>query len=132
MDLIKKLFAKWFAKKANYAPQALNDKQKAIIEMLDAHLVSVCSSTTDNTVMALKSVNLGLFNQHYGVAFILAHLRKEIVAEGFAYIPRSIALITQPDGTWTFVFALRATAGTVDELVSTLYLDALTRTNAAR
>lgn len=125
-------FKKLFAKPTNYVPQALSDKQKVLIEMLDAHLVNVCSSTTDNTVMSLKSVNLGLFNQHYGVAYILAHLRKEIVSEGFSYIPRSIAFITQPDGTWTFVFALRATSGSVDEVVSTLFLDALIRTNAAR
>jgi hypothetical protein len=125
-------FKKLFTQQTNYAPQVLSPKQKAIIEALDEHLVKHCTASITNTNAVIKSVKIGLFYHHYGVGMILGHIRAAIATEGYGYIPRSIALITDPDGTWSFYFALRTTDAGADDTTVELFSNALARTNDAR
>lgn len=128
MNWLKKLFAT----KTNYASQVLSDKQRAIIAALDEHLVKHCVAATADTNAVIKSVKISLFVQHYGVGMLLGHLRANISTEGVGYVPRSIALIVEPDGTWAFYFAVRTTSLGSDPITIELFSNALGRTNDAR
>jgi len=128
MNLLKKLFTK----KTKYAPQVLSSKQKSIIEALDAHLVKHCTASITDTNVVIKTTKISLFFQHYSVGMILGHMRANIATEGYGYVPRSIALVVDPDGTWSFYFAVRTTEAGVDDTTAELFSNALARTNDAR
>lgn len=125
-------FKKLLACKTNYLPQVLSDKQKAILNEIDILLTQRCTLDTTGTNVVIKSAKLGLFSQHYGVGYIMGYMKSAIATEGYGYIPRSVALIVDPDGTWSFYFALRTTGSGDSEIVAELFSNALARTNDAR
>jgi len=125
---------KWLNKwlfKVNYADQVLDTKILDILDRLDSYLSEHSAVVTDDSVMVIKAYKIALFSQILPVVKVLGNLRSKL-PETFIYIPRSIAFIHEFDGTWTFFVALRETGSSVDEIVSTLFIDALIRTNAAR
>lgn len=127
MNFIKKLLTR----KTNYPQQMLSDKQKMLIDGLDSILVKKCSADTTDTHMHIRSIKLGIMTQHYSVGYLLGHMQQAVKTQDFAYIPRSVALIVDADGTWCFYYAIRDLYEG-NEITNELFIDALARTNNAR
>lgn len=121
-----------FKRDTNYPKQVLTHKQKSLLDEIDSFLSKRCTLDTANTNMVVKTIKIGLFSQHYGVGYIMGYVQSAVATEGFGYIPRSIALIVDPDGTWSFYYAVRTTDKGCDSTTAELFVNALSRTNDAR
>lgn len=62
----------------------------------------------------------------------MGYVRSAVNTEGYAYVPRSVALVAEADGTWALYFALRAPNGVYDEDKCNMFIDLLNRTNDTR
>ena len=118
----------WPFKKTHYPKQELSDKQKELLDRIDIALVNAHSGKDFSGQMCVKMTGVNFMSTLRSVDFLTEHITLEY---GDAYIPRSIALIVDPDGNWIIMYAVRCKEGS-DQITTTLFIDALSRTNAAR
>ena len=116
----------------NYAPQVLNNKQLALIEMLDHHLAVSTINVSNDMTMVVKSTEISIVLQHLTVAYLMGYIKGNMHLDGYAYVPRSVAFVAEADGTWRFYYALRAPNGVYDEDKCNMFIELLNRTNNAR
>ena len=121
---------KLLATKTNYPPQILTDKIKDILDSLDVHLSEHTTTIPSDSCMIIKPYKIGLFSQVMPTAKIVSYLISQM-PEGYAYIPRSIAFVCEPDGTWCFRIAFRGAGEPMVDKCE-MFIDLLDRTNYAR
>ena len=122
-------FWKFFSQSTRYPNQQLSPEQLGVLEGFDCYL-SMTSEGTDGA-MSLRVAKVGLFDQIKGQFAMLSKLTDGGKLTGFNYIPRSVALIVDADGSWNFVWAARAEVGS-DPTAVLLFCQALALTNNAR
>ena len=127
MNFIKKLFAT----KASYPKQVLDTKILEILDRLDSQLVAGATTMPTDAVMVIKPYKIGLFSQHLPMSVLCKSLLNMLPTEGYAYLPRSIAFVTEADGTWCFRIAYRI-VGEYDLDKCEMFVELLSRTNDAR
>lgn len=111
-----------------YNPQTLSPKQKAVIVHLDQRLVELHPDpVTDELYPCLHALQIPLRSQLIGTPLV----NIQDIIRGRAYIPRSVALVVEADGTWTLIYATRDEVGS-DDLTLSMFFDILNRTNNAR
>ena len=118
----------WFRKTqpTNYPKQQLTNQQKETLDWLDSMLVKTANlPSADNLV--LHAISISLQDQRRWQQVLSAE-----VFEDFAYIPRSIAFFVEPDGTWVYVVGIRQSESCNHDFTLRMFIDLLTRTNAAR
>lgn len=120
----------WFKTSTNYPKSQLTDKQKQIINMFDEY----CVQNNKNKMgdhLSILSFKVGIRDQFHTPDYIMKKFTQNMKLDGY-YIPRTIAFIVDPDGTWVFYIGIRnnLSSSTVNE--RELFIDALTRTNSAR
>jgi len=123
MNFIKRLFAK----PTNYAPQVLSEKQLALVNEIDQTLVTLHSGSLAGE-MKVCAQSIPLYSTVLSIDTLMSRLKLEV---GDAYIPRSVAFINDFNGDWVFLYAIRCANGS-DAITTTLFIDALGRTNNAR
>lgn len=126
MNLIK-----WLSTPTNYSKQQLSTKQKKILDYLDTYLTEHSNTKLMSNALSLKILKIGIYSQHLTVTYLIEHFIKELRSMEYAYIPRSISLICDPQGTWCFYVGIR-NSNVADETAIELFLDGLNRTNQAR
>jgi len=122
---------KWlniFWVKPKYPAQTLSDKQVEILDYIDHTLVELHK---DQPVIGEMKIKLT------GVPYMKTMLPTDAITKriglepGNAYIPRSVALVIDSEGNWTFFYAVREVVGS-DDITNRLFIDCLNRTNNAR
>jgi hypothetical protein len=119
----------WFKRKTNYPKQELSDKQKELLDAIDSKLMELPYKSYD--YMNVKTFKVGIWEQLSSTESIMSRFISAYLPTNCSYLPRSIALIVDCDGTWSFYIAIR-TDSPIDELSTELFVDALSRTNQAR
>lgn len=120
---------KWFTK-TNYPKQILNDKILQILDAIDSALTAGSATMPAESIMVIKPYKIGLINQLSSVSKVATTITSA-VPSGYVYIPRSIAFVTEADGTWCFRIAFRE-SGTMDIDKVEMFCELLARTNDAR
>lgn len=118
----------WFKKLTQYPKQVLHPKQKALLEYIDQTLIELHENKPVNGQMNIKFVGVDFRSTLLPLSFIIDKMQLEL---GTGYIPRSVALLSDPRGNWLIYYAVRSETGT-DEITTALFLDVLARTNNAR
>lgn len=124
-------FKNLFATKASYPKQALDTKIIEILDTLDTFLCDHATTMPTDAVMVIKPYKIGLFSQHLPMSVLCKSLLNMLPTEGYAYLPRSIAFVTEADGTWCFRIAFRE-QGECDLDKCEMFVELLSRTNDAR
>ena len=119
---------KLFKSNTNYPKQELSDKQKELLDKIDLSLVNAHANKPFSGAMCVKMTGVPFMQTLHSVDFMSERITLEY---GDAYIPRSIALLVDPDGNWIIMYAIRCEKGS-DQITTTLFIDALSRTNGAR
>ena len=121
----------WKKTSTNYPPQQLSPQQIMLIEELDSYLLSLNSHPVlNNTSMKIHQIVIPFSHQFLSTEKML-NLIKSQVKTNHPYVPRSIAFITEADGTWVFLYAMREAIGS-NEVCQKMFVDILCRTNNAR
>lgn len=129
--MFKELYRIFFKQNTNYPPQVIPEKALSIIELLDEHLSST-STSIDDSKLSLVHFQLELRDQLRSNDAILKFFKSELLS-CYYYIPRSVAFVVDQSGTWHFIIGVRRQYYTeTNDIHTTLWLDALTRTNNAR
>jgi hypothetical protein len=121
----------WFKKLTNYPRQVLHPKQLALIEHVDNELVKAHNGkiiARPNTEMNVCVLPIPFHKTILPLNFIINDIELET---GESYIPRTVAFLTDANGNWYVLYGIYSTDSTND-LLSLLFIDALTRTNNAR
>ena len=119
---------KIFAKKTNYPPQVLTDKQLEILNFIDQSLVIMHK---DKRITGELCVNTAVV-PYMATLLPASNIMSRIsLKNGEFYLPRSVALVVDSDGNWQFMYGLRCEKGS-DPITTTLFIDALNRSNNAR
>ena len=126
MNFIKNLFVK----RTNYPRQQLSQKQKDILNYMDNYLVELHSKkVVQGENMRIESIIFPLQLQYLPTSSLNQMIRNSLLTDEY-YIPRSIALVCDYEGTWHLYYALRTSKQLVND--NTLFIDAMGRTNDAR
>ena len=129
MDILERFFPT--KRPIDYGPQILSEKQLFLVEQFDAHLLQLHStSILENTSMKIKSIEIPIQYQYFDQDRLLNLLTKDI-KKSQGYIPRSVALIVDADGTWIFLYAIRETIGSTKPTTQ-MFIELLNKTNNAR
>lgn len=133
-----------FKRLTRYPKQVISSKALDLIELLDNHLCEIhtanCSEVTDLRsayMMKIKSVEVPLMNQFLPISVIFNQMKSSIMKSDYAtqsstaYLPRSVAFITEADGTWVFIYAVRDKIGS-SRISTKMFIDCLNRTNNSR
>lgn len=122
---------KWL--KTNYQPQALSDKQKELIAAVDNELVKLHNDKNNAGEMKMK-IHERVIPLIYTPLPVSMLVKKLDLGSGDMYIPRSVAFITNTSGDWVVLYAVRVNseAQGSGSVTTTLFIDALNRTNSAR
>jgi hypothetical protein len=127
MDILK-----WFKKPTNYDTQAITEKQYQLITVLDELLTRHHTQTpTLEMQVYLQYIEIPLVVNVLPFVSIAKYIEKK-VKMGEAYIPRSIAFFTGPDGSWNLVYALRDETLNSSNFTVKMWENMLGRTNDAR
>ena len=121
----------WFKRKTNYPKQSLSDKQKNLLDAMDTFLVEGSNSKLMSNPLSIKTFKIGIYSQHLTVTYLLSNLTAQLKEQDFAYIPRTVSLIVDADGTWCCYIGVR-NSSVIDETTTELFIDSLRRTNQAR
>ena len=126
MKLLKRLFGK----QTNYPAPVIPEKALTLINKIDNYLAEHSISIADSGI-ELVQFDITLRDQFKSSNGMLEQFKKLIIEE-YYYIPRSVAFMIKPDGTWTFVVAIRRQQSYTSSIAIDLWLELLTRTNNAR
>ena len=121
----------WFKRKTNYPKQSLSDKQKNLLDAMDTFLVEDSNSKLMSNPLSIKTFKIGIYSQHLTINSIFNNFCLIFKDIEFAYIPRTISLVVDADGTWCFYIGVR-NSSVIDETTTELFIDSLRRTNQAR
>jgi len=125
-----KLF-NWLKSLTKYPQQQVTSKQKELIDLIDVTMTNLSDPTLMYNALSIKTFKVGLFSQHLTVSHMFSIYLEQTKNDRFAYIPRSVALIVDAEGTWTFYIGVRCKE-TLEDYSNELFMDALSRTNQAR
>jgi len=118
----------WPFKKTNYVQQELADKQLDLIARIDESLVAAHIDKVFAGKMLIKTTVVPFISTLLPTDTIRRRISLEYSE---SYIPRSVAFIVDSYGNWIFLYAVRSEVGST-ELVCTMFVELLTRTNNAR
>ena len=121
-----------FSTKTNYPKQSLSDKQKNLLDAMDTFLVEDSNSKLMSNPLSIKTFKIGIYSQHLTINSIFNNFCLIFKDIEFAYIPRTISLVVDADGTWCFYIGIRNNSTTNTDVLLELYLDSLSRTNNSR
>lgn len=114
-------------------PQVLTPNQRLAIDYLDTLLVSRSGDPRSGYRMKLTEVGVSLdWVQKKPIGEILEGLKNQLTITDVCYMPRSIALVVDPEGNWRFVIGYYEITEALDTITALLFSDAMNRTNAAR
>ena len=116
-----------FRRDINYKPTTFNEKQLLLIETIDQELTALHDHYADEP-MKIHARSIDLFVQRLPVNIIVKKIQLTL---GNAYIPRSVAMISDSTGNWVIYYATRDSTGS-DTITTSLFIDILNRTNNAR
>lgn len=123
----------WFKKPVptNYPAPVLSPLQLQLLDALDSHLVEYAPGYGGH--LDVRCVDLTMSQQAKGFDACLKLLKQATVQSGPKnYIPRTIALVTDQDGTWNFLIGYRNPRDQGEPVKNLLFLQALGLTNQAR
>jgi hypothetical protein len=120
-----------FKKRTNYPKQQLTDKQKELLDLIDNYLVEKSDSKLISTTLGVKSFKIGLFSQHLSREKLFSYFTSKMEHDKIGYIPRTIALVVDADGTWCFYIGIRDNSK-CHETALELFFECVNRTNQAR
>ena len=109
-------------------PVRLDDRLEAIVSELDAQLTTRADNFTGTVDPLLFSIPL-----HQQSTPWMQHVNKIMVdiPHRFSYMPRSIAVVVDNDGTWNLLIGIRTKKGS-SKAAQVMFADILHRTNDAR
>jgi hypothetical protein len=117
-----------FKKPTNYPKQILHPKQLELINHIDETLVDLHQGMPVSGEMSINLLGIPFRNTLLPLNMILDYVSLQT---GNGYVPRSIAFLVDTSGNWILLYAVRDTIGS-DDILTTLFLDALQRTNNSR